>query len=602
VSPSERVLRPRGAARGTARDGDPQPPPDPGFRVGFAGEPTEGPVVEALPLAAEAVWEPECNDADEVGVTQEATNNGPVSLENRRGLADFFGAVIGSFDVAARTIIHRGLRQPLVARSKAQGFVDALMKAEFEPIAGRQGMSVLRNIPHLEVGKMGNIIVRNMTDAFWEACIRQVNKPGCRVAAVGTRGIGKTTSTPILIRKLLERGNTVVYCLRSRDLSGWYWEFARKGDRYVARAYPEGLLPESIPSLKLSSSYYIVDHGSTTDSCDPPRDFEPKVIIVAALNAEHWGGSRFCSPVSGRRGCFKYYPVWSRAELEEAQAILRPGLAESVVQARFAIFGGVPGNVFADDRVASTLVAVQNTPLVNLKEFDVLKLISTGIVSFSAPGALMGLHVLPENYDNFDVGFSDFISVHVQDKVFREWATRIWNNMIRSHPIHDRIKFERFGRATMTTLTRRQLTLTAKWPGMPELGETEFTLPCCREMAGVQDPVATVTGPEARPLVLYHPRPENFRLIDGAYKDDAGHVYLLQFTAQRTYFIDENNMAQLIRRIAELPTLAVTLCYVVPDCTYNLFETIPAVIEGCPWEVAHVRLANPKFELYWPRS
>jgi hypothetical protein len=70
--------------------------------------------------------------------------------------------------VAARTVACRGFWDPFIAREEVQTFLDALMKAEFEPIMGNEGMSVLRNIPPLEAGTMGNIVVRNMAAAFWE--------------------------------------------------------------------------------------------------------------------------------------------------------------------------------------------------------------------------------------------------------------------------------------------------------------------------------------------------------------------------------------------------------------------------------------------------
>ena len=61
-----------------------------------------------------------------------------------------------------------------------------------------------------------DVIIRNITEHFWQACIDQVDEYNendnkrYRVCAVGTPGIGKTASTPILIRRLLSKGHTVV--------------------------------------------------------------------------------------------------------------------------------------------------------------------------------------------------------------------------------------------------------------------------------------------------------------------------------------------------------------------------------------------------------
>jgi hypothetical protein len=62
------------------------------------------------------------------------------------------------------------------------------------------------------------------TIPFWEECLKVVNTPNRRdrVAAIGTPGTGKTTSTPILIRMLLEENKTVLYIFRSEEKDGWY--------------------------------------------------------------------------------------------------------------------------------------------------------------------------------------------------------------------------------------------------------------------------------------------------------------------------------------------------------------------------------------------
>jgi hypothetical protein len=335
---------------------------------------------------------------------------------------------IESIYTAICSFVSRRILNPLGARARAQAFVDALMKADFEPIASSQGMTFLRNIPDLETGKKGTIIVRNMTDAFWEACIRMVNTPGSqhRVAAVGTRGIGKTTSTPILIRKLLEDGNTVVYCVRTESRMGWYYEFVRIGEKYVARVYPEFDPPESgtVPSLRMPSTYFIVDPGVTMDSCNPIDLFQPKVIIVASLCDGHWGGSKFYAPRQGLTRTFKYYPTWSRKELEDAALVLRPDLNQSLVHERFAAFGGVPGSVFASDRVTRHLIADQDRALAALEECDVRRIVPGHIVGTalffsndSPAGALMGFDVLPENFDAFDAGFNHFVSHSVHSEI-----------------------------------------------------------------------------------------------------------------------------------------------------------------------------------------
>jgi ABC-type microcin C transport system duplicated ATPase subunit YejF len=49
-----------------------------------------------------------------------------------------------------------------------------------------------------------------------------------RVGAVGTPGIGKTTSTSILIRMLLKKGRTAYIWYEQKEKHGWKYEFLPK--------------------------------------------------------------------------------------------------------------------------------------------------------------------------------------------------------------------------------------------------------------------------------------------------------------------------------------------------------------------------------------
>ena len=89
---------------------------------------------------------------------------------------------------------------------------------DYEEIPNSDGMSVLRKVVKLETNVRADIVIRNITKPFWQACIDTVNTPymRIRVCAVGTPGTGKTAATPILIRMLLDEGHTVVYLLRTK--------------------------------------------------------------------------------------------------------------------------------------------------------------------------------------------------------------------------------------------------------------------------------------------------------------------------------------------------------------------------------------------------
>ena len=190
-------------------------------------------------------------------------------------------------------------------------------------------------------------------------CINVINTPRSRVAAVGTPGIGKTASTPFLIRMLLEQGQTVIYLIRTKDKSDWFYEFVPQSDGTVTtNVYPEKTDTTDIESLCDPSTYYIVDPGKTKDNCDPSAKFQAKVIIVPAPDSSHWGGSEFDKERDGLMGEFRFFPTWSYEELLLAWPILRPDMTEDQVRDRFYQFGGVPRHIFGfvrDNHIARQL-------------------------------------------------------------------------------------------------------------------------------------------------------------------------------------------------------------------------------------------------------
>ena len=89
-----------------------------------------------------------------------------------------------------------------------------LIMKDIEEIPGSHGMRAIHGVVDLE------------TDGQWDVVIRSVAQP-VRVCAVGTPGIGKSTSTAFLIRMLLQEKHTVVYRIASED---YLWEFAWKNE------------------------------------------------------------------------------------------------------------------------------------------------------------------------------------------------------------------------------------------------------------------------------------------------------------------------------------------------------------------------------------
>ena len=125
------------------------------------------------------------------------------------------------------SFIDQEQKQKAIARGEA--FVKAIL-ADMEEIEVTQTnqtteneksyevsrMQVLRDVPMLETGAHLDIVVRTIIEPFWKACIEWVDTPNrkYRVCAIGTPGIGKTITTAVLIRLLLQQRRTVVYVVK----------------------------------------------------------------------------------------------------------------------------------------------------------------------------------------------------------------------------------------------------------------------------------------------------------------------------------------------------------------------------------------------------
>ena len=106
-----------------------------------------------------------------------------------------------------------------------------------------------------------------------------------------------------------------------------------------------------IESLTKDSTFYIVDPGTTENSCLPPDAFEPRTIIVSSPKESHWGGNQFPKIRLRTVGRFRYFPMWDLDELVLAQMYFTNSrLTREEVIARFRLVGGVPRHVFLEEK------------------------------------------------------------------------------------------------------------------------------------------------------------------------------------------------------------------------------------------------------------
>ena len=205
-----------------------------------------------------------------------------------------------------------GLPEDLAARRRLGiEFVKAILNEPFETLpnlepsdaslAGEEKegapeerkMRVWRNIPDPYTGKPRNIVLRSIVEPFWKSCIDEVEISNeyirYRVCAVGTPGIGKTRTTPLLLRMLLLTRSSVVCIRRSTDRTSSFYEYVPTPDgeplAVAVNVYPEETenLPKKIPSLNETSTYYVVDPGS-------PREYRKRRVLLFPPISQCCGG------------------------------------------------------------------------------------------------------------------------------------------------------------------------------------------------------------------------------------------------------------------------------------------------------------------------
>jgi hypothetical protein len=486
-------------------------------------------------------------------------------------------------------------------RTEAQRFVDSLMKATYIKVSESDGMTVLRGIYTIETATENDIVVTSATNAFWDACIKTVesSEMRCRVAVVGNSSIGKTSGTPVLIRKLLEQKTAVVYIRRTDSKEGWHYEFVpTTAGTFTAEVYPEKTRRCLIPSLALSSTYYIVDPGRTHDSCDPPLCFKPKVLILAPLRSRHWGNSSFETQRHTVQGCLKYFPLWSLDDVLAAQPILCPDITKDTMRRRYRLFGGIPGDVFTPSCHENTLLQYQERALRELSIYQQnhsknrVKRIAAGRMdAMNCFGevpkeTLMGYIPAIDDQGTFDKARPTLISYSIADKLFSKHIKDLWDLMVRG-AIKSKLVFASYIRSLVVDPTKTQLTFRARQiqsrKGQSLLRQGVSTkhaflwqnvvIPCCKEARIVSDPLATVTNAESDPYILFHAWDPSFEETDYAFKDDVGRIYIL------TTYASKANTAwmQHIATMVQSTSSAVTLYNLVPSENLEEVSSIPTV-------------------------
>ena len=378
-------------------------------------------------------------------------------------------------------------------------YLRAIMQ-DYQEVPGNSGMKVLYDVPDLECATLKHVVLREgITESLWnqvieisesssqrrqssptdgndtsaieqqstgissqandyhfdsdsdenesddgDAGMMEESRHRYRVCVVGSSGVGKTTTTCILIRMLLERGKSVVYHIRTTDKSRWVYEFIpnRKDVSHNPYGIEVKVTPESKFQVALTptlvddiKSYYIVDPGTTVDSsCIPDDQVRCRVVLIASPNERLWGGRNFTMLRGGKSsGTFLYYPTWNISELLSSYPLMIPStnketMTRDVIKNRYYEVGGIPGHLLAPSYSYRDILDTQLDNISSLTEQQ-LKLIHRNcwrhLGSFNT---VAGFERIPDN-----ASFNEAIAAPVSMKAFESicsiHSAFLWNQL-----------------------------------------------------------------------------------------------------------------------------------------------------------------------------
>ena len=471
------------------------------------------------------------------------------------------------------------------------------------------GMRVLSQIPGLDFIGRYNLVLPGITQRFWEACIRRVTEPDFqyRICAMGIPGIGKTSSTPFLIRMLLlKQKHTVVY----RRLGAWhFWEFAWKNeeDGYVVTVYPQDYDISGIHSLNDSSTFYIVDPGSSRSNCAPDTLVKARTIIVSSPDACHWGYNNFGKRRGSVMGRFMYFPLWSLKDILMAQPYFLSSwcpdnLSEEKVTERFRQVGGVPSHIFLEDEDFQNILQHQNGAVDELTAREALRIVEgngDAVGSFESgqpKTVLIGYSQHPTEEVDFSSRHVTFVSHSVAERIAEKFIGDFWNLMLLKKDHSHWSIFGDYCRRLMNQPARSfqyRPYRGKKYPRLQE--ETYATLGDCTDIRMTSDLATAVIN--SIPMTLFHSVDPQYPLIDFIYKDSEGMVHAFQPTLGKTHDFDAE-LAEQIRALRKsLGNIPLTLYYMIPGENFQQFVTNPIISETDELtQVGLILIPNPKNE------
>jgi hypothetical protein len=479
------------------------------------------------------------------------------------------------------------------AKELAQEFVVSLMAAESEMVPDGDGMNVLKGVKDIRGGPAVNIILRWTTEPFWEACKLLADK-GHRVCAIGSPGIGKSTTTPVLIKLLLGKGITVVYLKRTTNSTGFYYQFTPNVATGATDVmlFSEDTKDAHVEALTQEATFFIIDPDETDTTCNPSPFVKARVIINASPDNRHWGKNEFAKARDGYTGGqFLYFPLWSLAELLAAAPLIDADVDAETVRTRYRLVGGVPRFVFAPS--VEPAVKQLRTAVGKLSATQALS-IATGKVAeletsddTQPQSAIMGYSASAD----YTKGNAVIISDLARELVVTTHANQLWGVMLAETKSSPRgYLFESYVRNLMLQSGKyesRGAVGKKKKGEEPPVTQLSSELGGCTGIRLVLDVLAALR--EGEYGVVYHSCDNAFPLLDFAYKkmEDGVCVFtLVNATVGKSHDAALEKITRACNSLVGDTEIVHRVClvYAVPMGIFQDFMTNPVEpsTRGCP--------------------
>jgi hypothetical protein len=458
------------------------------------------------------------------------------------------------------------------ALNHGRRFVASIMTG-IEEIPESDGMWLMRGVTNLETGSiLDTIVIRSVERLFWSECVHQVMTPGMvlRVCAVGTPGIGKTTSTIFLIRTLFEKKHTVVYRFASEP---YYWEFKWW---HLTGGYHVHVYPDDFPVRYLidPSTFYIVDPGASRKNCLPNTSFAARTIIVSSSDDyECWGRSHLERRTGNVDGQFMMFPMWDLEELLMARPYLqRTVLTDQDVEERFRQVGGIPRYVFADEEDLLFTLQNQKYAIASLTAKDVERIFGgnmDAVGSFDHGRTKSEIICYAKTYKDGEIMFEthkyEFISRSMAEKVGEKFMPDLWRLMLRDdNQVGSNKLYEAYCLHLILTLAARSFRCRPccgkRTYNNESQHETDVVLGGCKKVRLGCNILKKVI--EGDSMTLFHSTNPSHDLVDFIYKDNDGTVHAFKATLGKKHTVQ----LHLIQKLREsLGNCRLAMYFLIPE-------------------------------------